>query len=187
MTFLLPPGIKGLIRFQKEQFVLSRDREQMFHQIGVRYSDHDALRFLWHAHMFDPIEGFKMNVLLFGKIDSRCIANWTLQKTVKGNEDQITFRSSRAKLKNFYMGDYLGSFRTTQKGGFKVTKFISNSKKILKGLLPYGVSQKHSIVCLDSQNTSIQRELGVLYYTEILQTHHMYSMLFQRGTHLESL
>ena len=47
--------------------------------------------------------------------------------------------------------------------------------------MPYGVSQKHSIVYLDSQNTSIQRALGVLWDTEILQTHHVYSMLKRRG------
>ena len=78
------------------------------------------------------------------------------------------------------MGDYLDSFPTTQNtintcieviktlsgGGFKLTKFISNRPKILKELLPYGVSQKHSIVDLDLQNTTIQRALGALWNTE---------------------
>ena len=50
--------------------------------------------------------------------------------------------------------------------GFKLTKFISNSPNILKQLLPYGVSQKHSIVDLDLQNTPIRRTLGVLWDTE---------------------
>ena len=110
--------------------------EQMFHQIRVRYNDRDTLRFLWLEQMFDPVEDFEMNVHLFGKIDSPCIANWRLQKTVKDNEDQISFRSSRAILENFYMDDYLDSFPTTQKainscieviktlsaGGFKLIK-----------------------------------------------------------------
>ena len=78
------------------------------------------------------------------------------------------------------MDDYLDSFPRTQKaiktfidliktlssGGFKLTKFISNSKKILKELLPYGVSQKHSIVDLDLQNTPIKKTLGVLWDME---------------------
>ena len=78
------------------------------------------------------------------------------------------------------MDDYLVLFPTTQKavntctkviktlssGAFQPTKFISNSPKILKELLPYGVSQKHSIVDLDLQNTPIQRTLGVLLDTE---------------------
>ena len=51
----------------------------MFHQIRVRYNDRDTLRFLWRKRMFDPIKDFKMNVHYFGKIDSLCIANWTLQ------------------------------------------------------------------------------------------------------------
>ena len=68
------------------------------------------------------------------------------------------------------MGNYLDSFQTTQKaintcieviktlssGGFELTKFISNSPIILKELLPYRVSQKHSIPDLDLQNTPIQ-------------------------------
>ena len=177
---LLDSLIGVLIRFRKEEFALCGGIEQMFHQIIVHYNDRDALRFLWREHMFDPIEAFKMNVHLFRKINSPCIANWTLQKTVKDNKDQISFRSSRALLENFYMDDYLDSFPTTQKaiktcieliktlssGGFKLTKFISNSPKILKELLPYGVSQKHSIVDLDLQNTPIQRALGVLGDTE---------------------
>ena len=47
-----------------------------------------------------------------------------------------------------------------------MAKFISNSKNVLKELLPYGVSEKHSIVGLDLQNTPTQRALGVLWDTE---------------------
>ena len=36
----------------------------------------------------------------------------------------------------------------------------------MKELLPYGVSQKHSIVNLDLQNTPIKRTLGVLWGME---------------------
>ena len=85
-----------------------------------------------------------MNVHLFGKIDSPCIANWALQKTVKDNEDQLVTVLPNAILKNVHMNNYLDSFPTTQKamidtcieviktlsaGGFTLTKFISNSKK----------------------------------------------------------
>ena len=83
----------------------------MFHQIRVRYNDHDALRFLWREYMFDPIEDFEMNIHLFGKIESPCIANWTPQKTVKDNEDQISFCSSLAILIYFYMDIILIRFQ----------------------------------------------------------------------------
>ena len=56
--------------------------------------------------------------------------------------------------------------KTLSSGGFKLTKFISNSPKILEELLTYGFSQKHSIVDLDLQNTPIQRTLGVLWDME---------------------
>ena len=98
---------------------------------------------------------------------------------MRDNVDQIRFVSSRGILEKFYMDDYLDLFPTTQKaintciqaiktllsGGFKLTKFFCNSSKILKELLPYGVSQKHSIVDLDLQNNLIQRTLGVLWDT----------------------
>ena len=65
-------------------------------------------------------------------------------------------------LEQFYMDNYLDLFPATQKamktsikviktfsaGEFKLTKFISNSPKILKELLPYRVCQKYSIVNL---------------------------------------
>ena len=56
--------------------------------------------FFWSEHRFDPIEDFKMNVHLFMKIDSPCIANWTLHKTAKDNKDQISFHSSTSILEN---------------------------------------------------------------------------------------
>ena len=51
-------------------------------------------------------------------------------------------------------------------GRFKLTKFISHSPKLLKELLPDGISQKHSFVDLNLQNTPIQRMLGVLWDTK---------------------
>ena len=56
--------------------------------------------------------------------------------------------------------------KTLSGGGFKLTKFISDSPKIFKELLLNGVSQEHSIVDIDLQNISIQRALGVLWDIE---------------------
>ena len=56
--------------------------------------------------------------------------------------------------------------KTLSAGWFKLTKFISNSPKILKELLLYGISQKHSVVNLDLQNTPIQRVLKGLWDIE---------------------
>ena len=53
--------------------------------------------------------------------------------------------------------------KTFSAGGLKLTKFISNSPKILKELLRYGVSQKKIIVVWDLQNTPIQRALEFLW------------------------
>ena len=49
-------------------------------QLKVRESDQDALRFLWPASKFEnPVE-YVMNVNLFDKNDSPCVANYGLKK-----------------------------------------------------------------------------------------------------------
>ena len=105
--------------------------------------------------MFNPIPDFKMIVYFFRKIDSPCIGNWTLQKVVKDNGDQISFSSSHTTFENFYMYDYLNVFPTTQKakntcidviktlsaGRFKLTKFIFNSEKSKKTITVWRFSK----------------------------------------------
>ena len=53
----------------------------MFHQIRVWKSNQDALRFVWRECQLKPIEDYVMCVHVFGKLDSPCIANYTLKKT----------------------------------------------------------------------------------------------------------
>ena len=58
----------------------------MFHQIRVSAKDTDAFRFLWRANPQCNIKDYIMLVHVFGKIDSRCCANWTLQNTCTNSE-----------------------------------------------------------------------------------------------------
>ena len=110
---LLNNLIGVLIKFGREEFALRGDITQMFHHIRTRYDDHDVLHFLWCEHIIDPIED--LNHHFFGKIDSPCVANVTLQKTVKETEDKISFCFYCTILKNFYMDNYLHLFPITQK------------------------------------------------------------------------
>ena len=112
---LLNNLIGALIKFRREEFALRGDIAQMFHHIRISYDDRDVLHFLWREHIIDPVEDFEMNDHFFGKIDSPCVANWTLQKTVRDNKDKISFYSYRTILENFYMDDYLHLFPTAQK------------------------------------------------------------------------
>ena len=72
--------INILIKFRKEKFAVTGDIKEMYHQIFVSPKNQDALRFVWRKFSTDPIEDYRMNVHIFGKIDSSCIANWVVKK-----------------------------------------------------------------------------------------------------------
>ena len=68
-----------LLRFLRNKFAVMADIEQMYHQIKVKESDQDALRFVWRNTPDEEIEDQKTTVHIFGKIDSPCIANWVVK------------------------------------------------------------------------------------------------------------
>ena len=68
-----------LMRFRENKYVVMADVKEMFHQIKVKISDCDALRFVWRENPNHPIIDYAMTVHLFGKADSPCIANWILK------------------------------------------------------------------------------------------------------------
>ena len=121
------------------RYVVMGDIEQMFHQILV--GNEDVLRFLWRDNYIDPIEDYRMKVHLFGNVDSPCIANWTIKKTAADQSDFFDQISIKTIESDFYMDDFLSSFyeisvaikvcvdviNILQKGGFRLTKFISNN------------------------------------------------------------
>ena len=76
-----------VIRFPLEQFAVTSDIEQMFHQVRVRQEDRHALRFLWQENPSDYIDNYKINVHLFGKTDSSCVVNFVIKKIAKDKYD----------------------------------------------------------------------------------------------------
>ena len=129
------------MRFRKGKIAAASDIQQMFHQIRVRKSDQDELRFVWRECQLKPIEDYVMCVHVFGKLDSPCVANYTLKKTAIDQKAKYNYTIIDAVHKNIYMDDYLGSYRNIDlaketvvnvtkllsEGGFRLTKWISNS------------------------------------------------------------
>ena len=122
---LLQRLIHNLIRFRQHMYAVSADTEGMFLQVGVPLADQPCLRFLWRE-------------------DPPTCANFALQKTAKDNIRKLP-DAAQAVLDKFYMDDYLDSLETPHEalsrskklvellklGGFKLTKFISNTPHLL--------------------------------------------------------
>ena len=138
--------IDVLIRFHKEEVAVVADIQEMFHQIKVPEKDRDSLRFLWFPSNLDGApETYCMNVHIFGAKDSPSIANFALQKTAKDNTRDFSKSVINAVEKDFYVDDLLKSLpnkqdavefsseiiELLQRGGFRLTKFMSSSKKVL--------------------------------------------------------
>ena len=164
-----------LTRFREERVAFMSDVESMFYQVLVRPSDCDALRFLWwpNGNLDQPPEEFRMRVHLFGGASSPSCANFALRKTAEDNKEEFDPVAIETVNKNFYVDDCLKSTATEAeaihlssqlrqllaKGGFRLTKWISNSKEVMESLpeSERAVSLKELVF----ERTVVERALGL--------------------------
>ena len=109
-------------------------------QICIRTEDQSCLRFLWPSN--NSVQQFQYTRLIFGARCSPTTAIFVLQETAKD------FGNSATKdliFNSFYLDDFVHSFvneqkaetavqdlrQTLSKGGFSLTKFVSNSVQCL--------------------------------------------------------
>ena len=175
---LLQNLVGVLIRFREERIALVADIEQMFHQIQVREEDQPALSFLWRdLDKSKPPDMYQMRVVIFGAKCSPTLANFVLRKTAedhKGTTGEL-LAAARAVTRYFYMDDFLKSEDSVQrakmmqkevtslvaKGGFHLTKWISNSSDVMEDIpLEERSSNGLDLSCL-GQGT--QRALGCFW------------------------
>ena len=128
--YLLNNLVSIVIRFFLGLFAVTSDIEQMFHQVRVREEDRDALRFLWRENANDYIDDYKMNVHLFGKNDSPCVANFFIKQVAKDkcDTDHIVAKSID---EYFYMDDFI-------KSGNSLETFIYIITSVTNTLFQYG-------------------------------------------------
>ncbi|PFX12233.1 hypothetical protein AWC38_SpisGene23847 [Stylophora pistillata] len=163
-----------LLRFRQGKVGLAADVEAMFHQVRVRRQDQDALRFLWWTDDYrQPPDVYVMEVHIFVATFSPCVANSVLRRTAADNAERFEKGVTAIVEKIFYFDDALPSFKDENlaaraasslaemlgSGGFRLTKFMSNSKDTLSKI-PAERRAKPELN-LDLDELPVERALGM--------------------------
>lgn len=169
-----------LTRFRQEPVALMADIESMFHQVHVSPNDCDALRFLWwpNSDLNSEPEEYQMMVHLFGATSSPSCANFGLRRTAEDNQQEFSEEAVNTIKDNFYVDDCLKSVpsenkaiglanelcQLLSKGGFRLTKWISNSRQVIDSI-PMS-ERAGSVKGLLLDQLPIERALGVRWDVE---------------------
>jgi hypothetical protein len=172
-----------LLRFRENKVALMSDVEAMFHQVRVTPGDRDVLRFLWWKNgdiTAQPLV-YRMTSHLFGGIWSPSCAAYALRRTAQDHKDLFPCSVVNAVLENFYVDDCLVSIVDEQsacqlvtqlcellaKGGFRLTKWLSNSRTVLATIPETERAKLVRTIDLDhGASMPIERALGVQWDTE---------------------
>ena len=143
-----------LLRFREHEFAIMADVESMYYQVLVPEADKNALRFLWHDQ--GQIKHFRMTRHIFGGVWSGSAAMYALRHVV---DDYGGYNAliDETVLNSFYVDDCLksgvsrnkaieiikGTTALLKKGGFRLTKFVSNDKDILVHVLEDERAMRH--------------------------------------------
>lgn len=171
-----------LTRFREETVAFMGDIQAMFHQVKVHEEDRDFLRFLWWPEgdtTRDLVE-YRMTVHLFGATSSPSCAAYALRKTGDDNQSECSSEVLQSITQNFYVDDYLKSSGTPQeasriieelttlclKGGFRMEKWISNSRVVLQNIVKEERAQDLKELDLDRDQLPVERALGLQWCVE---------------------
>jgi hypothetical protein len=136
-----------LLRFRQYPVAVMADVEAMFHQVKVSTDHQNYLRYLWwpDGKLTEDIMHYRMKVHLFGGAWSPSCCNLALKRTAEDNRSKYSDEVIRTVERNFYVDDCLRSIKDEAEaisliaqlrellatGGFKLTKWISNSRRVL--------------------------------------------------------
>jgi len=121
-----------------------------------------------------------MTVHLFGGGSSPGCSNFSLTCTAEDDENEFGVKAAEMVKKNFYVDDLLKSLPTEEhaiqvihdvknmcaKGGFKLTKFVSNSRRVIMSVLPEDRAKEIKGLDLGQGKLPIERTLGVHWCVE---------------------
>ena len=171
-----------ILRFRQDPVALMGDIEGMFHQVKVTNKDRDLLRFLWwqDSDIERPIEQYRMCVHLFGATSSPSCANYALRKTAEAASSRYSQHVTNTILRNFYVDDCLRSVQTEAEaislvkdlkevcssGGFRLTKWLSNSREVLKTIPEADRAKDVRSLDLSQDPLPSDRALGMMWNVE---------------------
>ena len=171
-----------VLHFRQEHVALMADIEAMFHQVWVRPSDRDVLRFLWWRDGWLDTEPIvhRMKVHLFDGIWSPSCCSFVLRKTAEDNRDEYEANVVDTVLRNFYFDDCLKSVASADEavfiveqltsmlksGGFRLTKWISNSREVMATIPESEQPQKIQNLDLRCEEFPVDRALGLIWDIE---------------------
>ncbi|XP_043214441.1 uncharacterized protein LOC122377914 [Amphibalanus amphitrite] len=168
-----------LVRFRQETVAFTGDIESMFLQVMVPESDRNYLSFLWwpEGDTSSTPRVFRMTRHLFGATSSPSCANYALHRTAEDFGTGYTPEVKKTLQRSFYVDDVCQSTTSEASaakmaqdlkqlcsmGGFRLTKFNSNSTEVLRALSEddKGKTETH----LGQETSSSERVLGVLWDT----------------------
>ena len=168
-----------LTRFRQNPIAIVADIEAMFHHVLVDPKDQDALRFLWWPNddLSQEPEEHRMRVHLFGATSSPSCASFSLRRTAEDNRHHFKENVINSALKNFYVDDFLKSTKTVEeakdivhamtnlmsKGGFYLTKWLSNRKEVLQEIPASERAKSISLININLDDLPSEKTLGLLW------------------------
>ena len=171
-----------LLRFRQEPIALMADIESMFYQVKVPADERDMLRFLWwpDGNLEKEPAVYRMTVHLFGAISSPSCVNTALHHTAIDNKHLFDSAVTDTIMRNFYVDDCLKSVHNEESavslardlrslclmGGFRLTKWISNSRLVLDSIPPEERAKDIKELDLDYDTLPMERALGVWWSIE---------------------
>ena len=164
-----------LSRFRLRRVALMADIEAMFHQVSVTPEDRDVLRFLWwpNGDITSTPAVYRMNVHLFGGTWSPSCCTYALRRVASDNARDFLSSTLDTVCHDFYVDDCLKSVDSVEdavrlyaeltdllrKGGFNLTKWLSNEQAVLSQI-PMN-SRSPRVRTLDIGSPLEERALGV--------------------------
>ena len=168
-----------IMRFRQDNVALMADIEGMFQQVRVPVEETDLQRFLWwkDGDIDGPLVEYRMGVHIFGATSSPACANYALRRAAEDGSTKYGAEVVNTVYNNFYMDDLLKSVagepeaiklannlrKICHEGGFKLNKWVSNSRNVLQSIPEEDRSKEVKVIDLDKDNLPSDRALGILW------------------------